>query len=391
MVDPYTRRGHSNGKGHDVTSFAITGVAGPLGRALAARLDADPTVDRIVGIDRSPPPMPPAKLDFVRADLRDPVPARALAGVDVVVTTQDAAGGNGDRSHGLGARATRQVLDAVDAAGAGTFVHVSTALVYGASETNPVPLTEQIAPRARPDYPPAHLALITEEAVQSFAQAHPDRRVVILRPVTVLGTGIDSPVTRHLESPLLPMVRGCDPPVQFVDVDDVAMAAHLVATEPRARGVYNVAAEGWLTTSDVRRLLARPTVHLPRQTAVGVAAALHRGGLLTTPPGALSYLMHPWVVDTTRLRDLGWHAAAGQREILHRFVAEHGPWLSVGRIRVRTVRLVTAIIGAGAATGLGAAWLMWRRWRARWAGPGRARARRPIRRRRDRSSARGSS
>lgn len=377
-----------------MTSLLITGVGSPLGRALAARLDADPAVTRIVGIDRSPPPMPPPKLDFVRADLRDPALARTFVDIDVVIhhdTWHEAVDRNGDAAHVLGAHATRHVLDAVQAAGVGTVVHVSTALVYGASETNPVPLTEEVPPHARPDYPPAHHALLTEEAVRSFAQAHPDRRVVILRPVTVLGTGIDSAVTRHLESPLLPLVRGFDPPVQFVDVDDLAAAVHLVATEPRARGVYNVAADGWLTTSDVRRLLARPTVHLPQETAAGVAAALHRGGLLATPPGALSYLMHPWVVDTTRLRDLGWHAAAGQREILHRFVAEHGPWLSVGRLRVRTARLIAAIIGAATGTGLGAGWFMWRRWRVRWAGPGRARGRWPTRRRPDRSSARGSS
>jgi len=349
-----------------VTTFAITGVSSPLGRALAARLAADPAVTRIVGIDRTPPPMPPAKLDFVATDLRAAGLARALAGVDVAIHPDTAHGGahhNGGAAQAPGAHTTRQILDAFLAAGVGTVVHVSTALVYGASETNPVPLTEQVAARARPDYPPAHLALVNEEVVRSFAHAHPERRVVILRPVTVLGAGIDSPVTRHLESPLLPLVRGFDPPVQFVDVDDLAAAAHLVATEPRARGIYNVAAEGWLTTSDVRRLLARPTVHLPQETAAGVAAALHRCGLLATPPGALRYLMHPWVVDTTRLRDLGWHAAAGQRQILHRFVAEHGPWLSMGRIRVRTAVLATALIGAGTATGLSAAWLMWRRWR----------------------------
>jgi nucleoside-diphosphate-sugar epimerase len=372
-----------------VISVAVTGVSSAVGRAIVARLDAEPSVTRIVGIDRQPPPMPPAKLDFVRADLRDPALARVLGGVDVLVHqgAPDEVGPSGAQAYAMTTHGTRHVLEAALAARVGTVVHLSSALVYGARETNPVPLTEDVPARAGPEYPPAHRALVTEESVRSFAASHPDRRVVVLRPVPVLGPGVDSTVTRHLESPLLPMVRGFDPPVQFLDIDDLAAAVHVVAQDARASGVFNVAAEGWLTTSDVRWLLARPTLHLPLQIAARLAAVLHRCGLLTTAPGALEYLMHPWVVDTTRLHALGWRPARGQRDILHRFVSEHGPWLSVGRIRVRTARLVAGMLGASATVGLAAAWLTWRRWLApRWRPRG-SRGLPPTRRRPGRSSA----
>jgi nucleoside-diphosphate-sugar epimerase len=375
-----------------VTSVAITGVSSAVGRAIAARMDADPTVTRVVGIDRRPPPMPSAKLELVRADLRDPALARVLDDVDILVHEglPDDVGRSGADSVSPGLSGTRRVLGAALAARVTTIVYVSTALVYGARETNRVPLTEQAPVRAGPGFPAAHEALVAEESVRAFAEAHPQLRVVVLRPVPVLGTGIDSLVTRHLESPVLPMVRGFDPPVQFVDVDDLAAAVQLVATDERARGVYNVAADGWLTTSDVRRLVARPTVHLPHETAAAVAKVLHRCGLLTVPPGALDYLMHPWVVDTARLHSLGWNPSWGQRDILHRFVAEHGPWLSLGRVRLRTARLFAAMFGASGIFGLGAAWLTWRRWLApRWRRPA-ERAPVPTRRRPDRSSAPGS-
>jgi nucleoside-diphosphate-sugar epimerase len=375
-----------------VTSVAVTGVSSAVGRAVAACLDADPSVTRIVGIDRQAPPMPPAKLEFVRADLRDRALARVLGGVDVLIhqgAPDDVAGPNALVS-AMTAHGTRHVLEAALAARVGAVVHVSTALVYGARETNRVPLTEEDPPRAHPSYPAAHQALMIEESVRAFATAHPDRRVVILRPVPVLGTGVDSSVTRHLESPVLPMVRGYDPPMQFLDVDDLAAAVRVVARDERASGVYNVAAEGWLTTSDVRRLLARPTLHLPHEIAAALASMLHRRRLLTTPPGALDYLMHPWVVDTTRLHALGWSPAWGHRDILHRFVADHGPWLSVGRFRMRTARLLWSMAGAAVTAALTAAWLTWRRWLA----PRRRRAAhasRPIRRRPDRSTSPGSS
>jgi nucleoside-diphosphate-sugar epimerase len=376
-----------------MTVVAVTGVSSAVGRAVVACLDADPEVERIVGIDRQAPPMPPAKLEFVRADLRDPALARVLGGVDVLVHqgSPDEVGAANPQSSAMITHGTRHVLEAVRAARVGTVVYVSTALVYGARETNRVPLTEDVPPRAGPEYPVAHQALVTEESVRAFAASHLDRRVVILRPVPVLGTGVDSSVTRHMESPVLPMVRGFDPPVQFVDVDDLAAAVRAVTNDARASGVYNVAAEGWLTTSDVRHLLGRPTLHLPHEVAAALASVLHDRGLLTSPPGALDYLMHPWVVDTSRLHALGWTPASGHRDILHRFVADHGPWLSVGRLRVRTARLLAAMVGVATAVGLAVSRLTWwrwlsPRWRRRAAG-----ASPPTRRTPDRSTSRGSS
>jgi nucleoside-diphosphate-sugar epimerase len=375
-------------------------VGSAVGQAIVARLDTDPSVTRIMGIDRRSPSAPstsavprPRKLEAVRADLRDPVLTRVFAGVDTLVHwgVPDDVDRSAQQSFATALHTTRKVLEAARAARVSTIVYLSSALVYGAHETNSVPLIEHAPMRAGPEYPAAYQALVTEETVESFATAHPNCRVVILRPVPVLGRGVDSWVSRHLESPLLPMVRGFDPPVQFVDVDDLAAAVHIVAGDERARGIYNVAADGWLTTSDVRRLLARPTVHLPHETAAGLAHVLHRCGLLTVPAGALDYLMHPWVVDTTRLRGLGWNPMWGQRDILHRFVNEHGPWLSVGRIRLRTARLLAGMFVGTGVVGLGAAWFTWRRWLARWWRLRRAGALGPTRRMPGRSSAPGSS
>jgi nucleoside-diphosphate-sugar epimerase len=164
---------------------------------------------------------------------------------------------------------------------------------------------------------------------------------------------------------LLPRVQGFDPPVQFVDADDLVEAVRIVAFDRRAHGVYNVAADGWLTSSDVRHLLARPGLRLPEQVAVGAATVLYRLRLLAVPPQALRYLMHPWVVDTARLRALGWAPTASQRDILHRFVAEHRRWLSVGRLRIRTTRLIALLAGLWGTTVVLSWWLVLRHWRTR--------------------------
>jgi nucleoside-diphosphate-sugar epimerase len=345
---------------------AVTGVRGATADALLARLAADPDLDRVVVVDRERPARLPAGVQFVRADLRDALLSRLFADVDVVVNAVLADDVTRFRRDLLATsvHSTRRVLDAAGAAGVGVLVHVSSAMVYGAAERNRVPLTEQEPLRAAAGFAAVQEALHAEDAVRAYAGEHPDRRVVVLRPVPVLVPDVDSAVTRHLESPFLPMVRGFDPPVQFVAVDDLAAAVHVAVRDERARGIYNVAAEGWLTSSDVRRIVARPVLRLPHEPALAVATALHRFGMLAVPPSALDYLMHPWVVDTSRMHALGWAPTVSQRAILHQFVTEHRGWLSVGRLRVRTNRLIVGItIGWSALLG-GASWLLWRRWGA---------------------------
>ncbi len=66
----------------------ITGVAGPVGMALAAQLAQDPAVERVVGVDTRPLEAGLAeRIDLIAADLRAPdLGARvADSGADVVV------------------------------------------------------------------------------------------------------------------------------------------------------------------------------------------------------------------------------------------------------------------------------------------------------------------
>lgn len=383
---------------------AVIGVATALGRALLARLEADPGVERVVGIDHREPSMPVAKLDFRPGDVRDPVLATALEGVDTLVhLAGDELGGHAGEGLAPRVHGTRNLLRAAGLSSTGSVVHVSTALAYGAHEDNTVPLTEAAALRAGPEFPAAYHAVLAEELVASFASEHRDRRVVVLRPVTTLGIGVGGPASRFLESPLLPLVRGYDPPVQFIDVDDLAAAVHLVVSSA-VRGPFNVAADGWLTTSEVCRLVGRPAVHVPEALARMAADRLSRWGLIDVSAGALPCLMHPWVVDTQRLRACGWVPQHTNRDILRSFASDHRGWLSFGRVRVRSRALgafVAGVVGAGVAS-LG--WGLRRRARsssgrapAGGAGsptrrrPPRADWPRPTRHRRDRSSGRAPS
>ena len=55
----------------------VTGVAGDLGRRFALQLAESPDVDRVIGVDLSPPHGDHSAIHFIRLDIRNPVIAKA--------------------------------------------------------------------------------------------------------------------------------------------------------------------------------------------------------------------------------------------------------------------------------------------------------------------------
>ena len=67
--------------------IAVTGISTIWGAALAQRLELDPEVEYVAGIDTKPPPIELARTEYLEADLRNPALSRLLpsTAVDTVV------------------------------------------------------------------------------------------------------------------------------------------------------------------------------------------------------------------------------------------------------------------------------------------------------------------
>ncbi len=62
---------------------AITGISSHWGAELALRLERDPSISYIAGIDSRPPPADLDRTDFIEADLRSAVLSRLLPPTEV--------------------------------------------------------------------------------------------------------------------------------------------------------------------------------------------------------------------------------------------------------------------------------------------------------------------
>ena len=290
-------------------TVVITGVSGFLGQAVLRRLAGSSSVDRIVGLDVREPGFRPRGLQFHLVDVAGSDLRPLFEGADVLVHlagVHDAIPDE-DLMARVNVGGTKRVLEAAAAAGLNKVVLVSSAAVYGAWPNNPVPLTEDAALRPNPGFPLGVQKAEIERLLAEWALTRPAAVTTVLRPAFVLGARADHAIARLIRARVPLTVGGSVAPVQFVHEDDATEAIAL-AVERDLPGVYNVAADGWLSRDELRALVGRKV-----QPSVGpelMERALRRlftAGLVDVPPSEVPYLVHPWVVAIDRLRAEGWN------------------------------------------------------------------------------------
>jgi nucleoside-diphosphate-sugar epimerase len=284
---------------------AVTGAARGLGQALAARLATSPQVGRVVAIDDHRGDVTGVTWRVV--DVRDPALAGRLAGVDVVVHTDlDLAPDSDARARrAFNVRGVQTVLTAAAAGGVGRVVLVTSAMVYGASPDNPVPMPEDSPLGADSDGSVTGDLLEIEHLARRSPRTHLGLEVTVVRPAALVGDGIDTLITRHFEAPRLLAVKGCAARWQFCHVDDLVSALELAA-EGRVTGEFAVGCDGWLEQDQLEELSGLRRIELPAGLTFATVQRLHRAGITPAPVTDLHYVVYPWVVDCQTLRQAGW-------------------------------------------------------------------------------------
>ena len=159
-------------------------------------------------------------------DVRNPLLAERLAGVDVVVHVDIDMSVDADPEArtSRNVRGTQTVVTAAAAAGVGRVVLLSSAMVYGANADNLVPLPEDSPLRATAEIGLLADLLEIERLGARAPRSHPGITVTMVRPAIIVGAGADTLLTRHFEAPRLLVLRGSRPRWQFCHVDDLVSA-----------------------------------------------------------------------------------------------------------------------------------------------------------------------
>jgi nucleoside-diphosphate-sugar epimerase len=197
-------------------TIAVTGAATPVGdhivRALLARAAAGSAIGTVVGLDAERGSAEGAHWRVV--DLGSPDLAGSLRGVDALIhvaASTDLVADLKISARTRRDRAVRQIQTVVISAaatGVARLVVVTSAMTYGASPANAVPLPEDAPLAADPDEGQVGDLLAVEQVLRAAAEVHPGLAITVVRPAALVGPDIDTVITRHFEAPRLLTVKG---------------------------------------------------------------------------------------------------------------------------------------------------------------------------------------
>lgn len=290
----------------------VTGLGSFWGARLAQALERDPTVDVIVGLDRTAPKLPLERTEFVRADESYSILARIVEAtqVDTILHTflvVDSTRMTGRSLHEINVIGTMNLLAAAGAADSPVrkIVVKSSSLVYGATQLDPVWFREEMPRSKSPRTRVERSLLEVEDYLRNFAEENPHVTVSLLRFANVLGTDIVTPLTRALDLPLVPSVFGFDPLLQFVEEDDVIRAVEF-AMHHDVPGIYNVAGDGRLPWSEVAAMCNKRLLPLPPVFTGYAAAPFGLLRICDLPPETLDLLRYGRGIDNRRFKQAGF-------------------------------------------------------------------------------------
>jgi UDP-glucose 4-epimerase len=297
-------RAGSEGRGRTV---AITGPSGDLGGLLVPRLQADPSVERILTL--GPRPLSGPKIDHRTVDLtrhdaeEDLADALGEHPVDVLYHLAFLHGRvrNGSLAHEVEVIGSMRVLAAAGAAQVRRLVVSSTTALYGARPNLPALVREEQPLAGVPHSRFVQDKIEVEREVRQFRERHPEIPVLVLRFAPVLGPSVDNPATRLLSRRVVPTLLGFDPLWQAIHEDDAAEALHL-ALVGETSGALNVVADGVLAFSGLVHEAGGHPLPLPLPVARAAMRTLNAAGASTAPPNLLDYLRYSWVADGAKAK-----------------------------------------------------------------------------------------
>lgn len=321
--------------------IAVVGASGNVGTGILRALRADPAVAGVLGLSRRAPSGEPddgvawRTVDIAVPD-GGPVVAdltRAFTGYDAVIHLVWAIQPNTRRDvvRRTNVEGTRRVLEAAAAAGVAQVVVASSIATYSPSP-GPTPREETWAAVG---VRTSHYAVdktAQNRLLAEFEADHPGIAVARMRTsivvqrdagaeVSRLFVGPFAPLLALLTRPLpvLPLPRGLR--IQLTHADDIG-AAYAAVVRDRASGAFNVAAEPVLDARDLADLLGSGRlIELPPALVRAAVALGWRTRLVASDPGWLDMAMAAPIMDTARIRSLGWVPRWNARDALLDVVA----------------------------------------------------------------------
>lgn len=266
-------------------------------------------VEKIIGVDVTPPTYPLPGVEYHQLDVRSRQMARLLDGADVLVHLAFVIFHRGQRRRAeeINIDASLQAFEMAARRGLRRVVMASSFAVYGAHPDNTIPIDEDWPLRGNKSLHYSWAKRIIEEYLQDYEVRHPNVEVVRLRPCTVWGPSVPTSRAQLFLSSISIGAKPYDAPIQLLHEHDVARAFVSAVTQPDLSGAFNVAPHDWVRPADLRELLNVRAIRLPGEALRLLNTVVWRLKLTEISPQWLILARHPIVLSNQKIRRvMGW-------------------------------------------------------------------------------------
>lgn len=308
----------------------VTGVARWWGALTVQRLQDDPRVAEVVGIDTEEPRYDLGRADFLDLDIRHSLIGKLVraVGIDTVVhtsTTIDSFDLDRQRAHETNVIGTLNLL-AGCAGGDSPVTRVvlkSSGHVYGCRYNLPAFVKEDRRLDVNSRHAFVRDIVEVEAMLADFSVRNPQIAPVVLRFSNALNAEEPQPLARYLDLPLVPTVLGYDPIMQLIHRDDCVRALVTAALDAPG-GIYNIATPDPAPLTRILAAAGKPHAPLLPPTGLGMTALTLRAlGLAFLSPQLLDLLRWGRSLNVARAAELmGFKTERGTFEAFEDFVEQ---------------------------------------------------------------------
>jgi nucleoside-diphosphate-sugar epimerase len=311
----------------------VVGATGNVGTSVVAALGEDPRVASILGVARRLPQWSAPRTEWAEADIERDDLVGLFRGAAAVIHLAWLFQPTHNplltwRTNVVGAL---RVFQAVAEAGVPALVYASSVGAYSPGPSGRGPKEQAVTEDWPTDgWPTASYTrekAYVERSLDAFERAHPEIRVVRLRPAFIFKRESASQQRRLGIGPLLPhwLLRpGLVPFVpdlpglrfQALHTADVAQAYRLAALS-EVRGAFNVAAEPVVDAALLAECLGARTIRIPVWPVRALLSGAWHLHLVPASPYLFDVFLQLPIMDTSRARtELGWSPRYSSRQAI---------------------------------------------------------------------------
>ena len=295
----------------------ITGISGYLGGLLLEALDAEDSVEKVIGVDVREPSFKPEKLEFHNGDVRDPGLAKYMEGADVVLHMAFILDEIKDKklTDDININGSRNVFDCAVRASVPWIIFLSSMAAYAGFPGNPLPMDDDYYPRGHRAIYYTYAKAEMEHYLRYLREVNPGLEVTVLRPCIIAGPNLSNTVLELFSQPFAAKPRGHNPETQLITEDALVRAIMLVLLK-HAVGNYNITSDDYMTLSEMMKLSRTVAPEIPFGFMERMMDVAFRLGASPISSHWIRMLQFHLVGSNAKIkRELGWEPGKSTRDI----------------------------------------------------------------------------